>query len=121
MAHGHGSFVRSINQYLTNCNLQQTRPANDRRGASEASGARITHIKGGFAESQHGFGQNIEFTASRPRCYYLVQITDAGSVPCSATNTNAQLCMQLGIFLEVPRICAGSCGFLRTSPRRPDA
>ena len=50
-----------------------------------ASGARITHIKGGFAESQHGFGQNIEFTASRPRCYYLVQITDAGSVPCSTT------------------------------------
>lgn len=40
-----------------------------------ASAARITHIKGGFAESQHGFGQNIEFTASRPRCYYLVQIT----------------------------------------------
>jgi len=29
--------------------------------------------------------------------------------------------MQLGIFLEAPRTYAGSCGFLRTSPRRPDA
>jgi len=34
---------------------------------------------------------------------------------------NAQLCMQLGIFLEVPRTCAGSCGFLRTSRQRQDA
>lgn len=39
--------------------------------------------KGGFTESQHGFGQIIESTPSRPRRYHLVQITDAGSVPCS--------------------------------------
>ena len=51
------------------------------------------------------------------RTFMLLSV--AGEYP--TTNTNAQLCMQLGIFLEVPRICAGSCGFLRTSPRRPDA
>ena len=50
-----------------------------------AASDQITHIKEGFAESQHGLGQIIEFAASRPRCYYLVQITDAGSVPCSTT------------------------------------
>ncbi len=49
------------------------------------SGTRITHIKGGFAESQYGFGLIIEFTTSRPRYYYLVQTTGAGSVPCSTT------------------------------------
>jgi len=42
--------------------------------------------------------------------------TDPGS-----TNNDAQLCMQLGIFLEVPRTCAGWCGFLRTSRQRQDA
>lgn len=32
---------------------------------------------------------------------------DAGSVSDFTTNTNAQLCMQLGIFLELPRVCKG--------------
>ena len=31
------------------------------------------------------------------------------------TNIDAKLCMQFGIFLELPRVCEGSCGFLRTS------
>ena len=48
-------------------------------------GAWIIHIEGG-AESQNGFGQIVESTASRPMRYYLAQKTDAGSVPCSATN-----------------------------------
>lgn len=48
-------------------------------------GAWIIHIEGG-AESQNGFGQIVESTASRPMRYYLAQKTDAGSVPRSATN-----------------------------------
>ena len=35
--------------------------------------------------AQDDFGQIIESTSSRPRRYYLVRITDAGSVPCSTT------------------------------------
>jgi hypothetical protein len=34
-------------------------------------------------------GQIVEFTPSRPRRYYLVLITDAGSVPCSTTNSTS--------------------------------
>lgn len=35
--------------------------------------------------------------------------------PAASANTNAQLCMQLGIFFELPRVCERSRGFLRTS------
>ena len=53
--------------------------------------------EGGEGGESGPVGQIVEFTPSLPRHYYLVLIADAGSVPCSTTNPNAQLCIQLGI------------------------
>ncbi len=39
--------------------------------------------EGGEGGESGRVGQIVEFTPSRPRHYYLVLMTDAGSVPCS--------------------------------------
>jgi len=40
-------------------------------------------------------GQIVESTDSRPVRYYLNQITDAGSVPCSTTTSLLRVCEEV--------------------------
>ena len=42
---------------------------------------------------------------------------DGGSIPPSSTNTLKANLNRLAFFYLLPRVCAGSCGFLRTTER----
>ena len=44
-------------------------------------------------------------------------LVDAGSSPASSTNTLKANPNRLAFFCLLPRVCAGSCGFLRTAER----
>ena len=44
-------------------------------------------------------------------------LVDAGSIPASSTNTLKANPNRLAFFCLLPRVCAGSCGFLRTAER----
>ena len=61
-------------------------------------------------------GQIVESTPSRPRCYYLALKADAGSVPCSATNTQTPTVLRWGFFL---RAGAGSRVFFGVPANAP--
>jgi len=58
-------------------------------------------------------GQTAKSAPSRPRRYYLARITDAGSVPCSATNTRIPTLIGWDFFCAFPRCWRR----LRTWPR----
>ena len=45
------------------------------------------------------------------------RLMDAGSNPASSTNTLKANPNRLAFFCLLPRVCAGSCGFLRTAER----
>ena len=46
---------------------------------------------------------------------FVSGLPNGTSITRYSTNIDAKLCMQFGIFLELPRVCEGSRGFLRTS------
>jgi len=48
-------------------------------------------------------GQMVESVPSRPTCYYLSLKADAGSVPCSTTNTKNPNPYRLGFFCSFPQ------------------
>ncbi len=60
--------------------------------------------------------QIVEFTPQRPRHYYLVGKADAGSVPCSTTNTQNPNPHRLGFFLPVPPVLARFPGLSELQP-----